>query len=394
MIDLGLLMINDETSLVESRNKILDLAGDLRFDSIYSTRLAAVASELIRSMLETGKPSSIKIGLGLKNNAFGLTLQFRAEKIKSEIDSKVLEEMFDNIVVSKTEDKLECIDVFKMLPNEKFDLNEEFIAREKELIGRMTRDELYKQLQNSYIDLTASTAQLIQTEKLGSLGTMTAGVAHELNNPMMGILNYIQYCMKKTDKSDKRYLVLQDAERETLRCITIVENLLTFSRMEKEGEEGFRQADCAEIMQRVILLLSYRYQKEGVNITTNYTKNTPHIFVKTNNIQQVFLNFINNSLDSMEESKKKNINIDIQPAGEYVQIAITDTGCGIPKGLVKKIYEPFYTTKPPGKGTGLGLSICQSIIADHKGSITCESKLGQGTKFIISLPVTLAKQGM
>ncbi len=241
--------------------------------------------------------------------------------------------------------------------------------------------------------LKASQAQLIQSEKMSALGTLVAGVAHELNNPMMGIINYIQYCLENTNNNDERFTILQNAERATKKCISIVDNLLTFSHMEKEGEGGFQKESCATILQQVLNLLSYRIEKERVSVIKHYAEGIPEIWMKVNNIQQVFLNIITNALDALRESEKKEIHIDMHRKGEFIQVTVSDSGTGISPENLQKIYDPFFTTKPPGKGTGLGLSICQSIIDMHEGRITCESKPGQGAKFEILLPIEIKKEG-
>jgi PAS domain S-box-containing protein len=248
-----------------------------------------------------------------------------------------------------------------------------------------------QKLNNLLDQLKGSQGQLIQAGKMGAMGTMTAGIAHELNNPMMGILNFVQYCLKHTSKEDKRYAVLKDTEREALRCSEIVQNLLTFSRMEQEGEEDYQKEDCAVILDRVFKLLSYRVEKENVRVTRHIAEGTPQIWIKANNIQQVVFNLICNAIDSIQKSKKKEINTDIHPEGEYIQLIIADTGNGIDPENIETIFDPFFTTKPTGEGTGLGLSICHSIVKAHGGEIVCESEVGVGTTFKILLPIEKRK---
>ncbi len=257
---------------------------------------------------------------------------------------------------------------------------EELLVRQKE------------EIEKAHAHLRETTQMLVQAEKMSAVGTMVAGVSHELNNPMMGILNFIQYCLKHTSPEDKRYSVLQDAERETNRCIDIVKNLLTFSRMEKEGPEARQKEVCDAIFDRVFKLLSYRIEKQGILITRHTAEETPAIWMKVNNIQQVFLNLIINSLDALKDRVRKEIHIDIKPNGEFVQVTVADTGCGISPENIEKIFDPFFTTKPVGEGTGLGLSVCRSIIKEHGGEINCESEPGVGTRFRILLPIDRRKE--
>lgn len=235
--------------------------------------------------------------------------------------------------------------------------------------------------------------QLIHTQKMSSTGTMVASIAHELNNPMMGLLNFVQYCLKHTEKDDKRYSVLQDAEREAKRCSTIVQNLLAFSRMEKQGEERRKQESCSEIFERVFRLLAYRIEKQHITINKSYAEGTPSIWMKPTSIEQVFLNLINNALDALETSDTKQIRVDIHREGNFVRIIVTDTGNGISDENLKNIFQPFFTTKPDGQGTGVGLSVSRTIIKEHRGEITCESRVGVGTEFKILLPIEMRKGG-
>ena len=248
-----------------------------------------------------------------------------------------------------------------------------------------------QELQKLVDELRESQSKVIQAGKMTAMGTMTAGVAHELNNPMMGILNFIQYSLKHTSEDDRRYTVLQDAERETKRCVEIVQNLLTFSRMDTEGEEDYQKESCAAILDRVLKLLSYRIEREKVALTQHTAQGTPDIWMRVNNIQQVFFNLLSNALDALKTSEKKEIHVDMHREGEFVEVSFADSGCGIPPEIRQKIFDPFFTTKPVGQATGLGLSICHSLIKTHNGEILCESEPGAGTKFKVLLPIKKAK---
>jgi signal transduction histidine kinase len=250
------------------------------------------------------------------------------------------------------------------------------------------REKAEEALQNTLTDLKRSQAVLIETEKIAALGTLTAGVAHELNNPMMGILNFVEYCIKKTSPEDRRYEVLKDADREVRRCIKIVQNLLTFARIKRESEEDYRRESCEAILDRVIRLLTYRTEKEGVTITRTVGEDTPEIMMRVSNIQQVFLNLISNALDAIQGTPKKEISLHIMKDGDFVRIKLTDTGGGISPENLPKIFDPFFTTKVVGQGTGLGLSISKSIIKSHGGEITCMGLPGSGATFDILLPIS------
>jgi signal transduction histidine kinase len=160
--------------------------------------------------------------------------------------------------------------------------------------------------------------------------------------------------------------------------------------MEKEEGE-FQKESCAAILEQVLELQSYRFEKEQVQVIKQYAEDIPEIPMRVNSMQQIFLNIITNALDALKESEKKEIHIDVSRKDEFVLVTIADSGIGIAPENLHKIFDPFFTTKPPGKGTGLGLCISQGIIDTHEGRITCESTPGQGATFDILLPVKRKK---
>lgn len=235
-------------------------------------------------------------------------------------------------------------------------------------------------------DLKESQVKRTQSEKIATSNIMVASLAHELKNGMTSILNFVQYCLNSTSKEDKRATALLGAERETKRCINIVRDLLAYSGVDKEGEEAPQEVSCAVIIDRVFKTLSSRTEKEGVSIIQHYAEEIPKVWMKAGSIELVFSNIITNALDALEKSEKKEIYLDIQREDRFIQIAIRDTGGGIARENLARIFEPFFSGKPTGEGTGLGLAICERIITQHGGKIICESKLGRGTKFKILLP--------
>jgi len=227
----------------------------------------------------------------------------------------------------------------------------------------------------------------VMTEKMIALGMMAGGMAHELNNPMMGIHVFIEYCLKHTAQEDRRHGVLADALLETERCKGLVHNLLTFCHMGQLAEEECRKIDCEKLFERVSTLLTYRIEKENVQVITCTPEERPGIWAKENSMQQVFLNLMSNSLDAVRESPNKEIRFEMQQSGEWIEIAISDTGCGISPEQMERIFDPFFTTKPVGKGTGLGLSVSKSIVESQGGTLNCLSELGKGTTFVIKMPI-------
>lgn len=266
--------------------------------------------------------------------------------------------------------------------------NEQLIKQiEDRVLAQQNLNDAYEKLQATHNKLKESQNQLIQSEKMNALGTMVAGVAHEMNNPMMSILNYTQYCLKHTSCNDPKYNTLQDIENETKQCIEIIKNLLTFSRREEEGEEGYQKVHLTEPLDRVLKLISYRIEKQNVLVKKVLDQGLPQIWIKVNNIQQVLFNLIHNALDAVKEQEQPEIYIHMIYRGEYVEITVADNGSGIAPENLEKIFDPFFTTKSIGEGTGLGLSICHTIINAHGGKIDCVSEAGLGARFTVLLPL-------
>lgn len=264
-------------------------------------------------------------------------------------------------------------------------LNEKSKITSKDEVGDLARsfNQMAADLKSEIEKRKKSEEERIQVEKMATVGTLAAGVAHELNNPLMGILNYIQYVKDKLPKKDKKHEILQNAEKEVVRSSNIVKNLLTFSRTSKEGEERFTEKNIEEVVDRVTNLLAYKLK--DITLTKKFKKEliAP---IQENKFQQVVLNLLGNAIDSLQGSKIKKIVVTGENKGNNIEISIADTGKGVSNELKEKIFDPFFTTKEVGKGTGLGLSICKNIISQHRGSLHLTTKKGKGTTFTIRLP--------
>jgi len=258
-------------------------------------------------------------------------------------------------------------------------------------------------------ELKQTHTQLIQAEKMSSLGQMVAGIAHEINNPLSFVHNNL-YIIKTDlenicellEKYQDKHLSIEDIKsfeieidiEETIdelkdvlensstgvqRIRDIVLNLRNFARLD-EGER--KSVDLYEGIDNSLMILNHKIKK-GITIDKNYQP-IPPLFCESGRLNQVFVNILNNASDAIEE--KGTIRIEGYEENNHIVLIFSDTGCGIPKEQVEKVFEPFYTTKPVGDGTGLGLSIVYSIIEDHKGKISVESEPGK-TVFRIELPV-------
>ncbi|MCK5126891.1 MAG: HAMP domain-containing protein [candidate division Zixibacteria bacterium] len=248
-------------------------------------------------------------------------------------------------------------------------------------------------------ELEEAQSQLIQTEKMAAVGQLSAGVAHELNNPLGGILGYSQYTLEKmnrqpfvevTEKDFETYKKhLRDIETQTRRCKTIVQNLLKFSRSSSKIDKT--EVNVNATLLETISLIEHQLMMHKINLATDFSNDVPIIQANSGMMQQVFTNIIINALHAMSEGGNLLITSRHSPTlGEFsgaVEISFADDGCGIPEEIQKNIFEPFFTTKAIGQGTGLGLSVSYGIIREHGGEIKVESIEDCGTTFTIILPL-------
>lgn len=247
--------------------------------------------------------------------------------------------------------------------------------------------QLYVHVMKDITEMKRLKEQLYHSDKLASLGLLVSGVAHEINNPLTGILAYAELLnMRVSDEDVKKDLekILHSAER----CKKIVENLLTFSR-QRAPSRSLEYIN--EIIDKAIDLRAYWLRTSNIEILKEYGQDIPTLYIDSQQIQQVLLNIILNAEHAIVESKKERgmirFSTSFDSKKQKVIVKITDNGTGIPSNIIQRIFDPFFTTKPVGIGTGLGLSISHGIIHEHGGSIQVESKIGEGTTFIIELPV-------
>jgi len=227
--------------------------------------------------------------------------------------------------------------------------------------------------------------QLLTSEKLASIGLLSAGVAHEINTPLTGISSYVQMLQKKL--TDAHYLqILQKIEAQTERVNRIIKNLLNFAR--NPADEYYHRVDLKESLEEIISLIDYRLK--SLNIQLELALQPVVIHAQRERLQQVFINIILNAMDAMPEGGK--LTIECQQKENLALVKITDTGTGIKPEHLPRIFDPFFTTKGLGKGTGLGLSISFAIVKEHEGQILVDSAVGRGTSFTIILPTSLSER--
>jgi two-component system NtrC family sensor kinase len=239
---------------------------------------------------------------------------------------------------------------------------------------------------NSMVETLERTQQeLLHKEKLASVGQLAAGVAHEINNPLGTILLFSDMMYKETSDGDSQREDLKMIINEVTRCKTIVADLLNFARQQ---EVLAQDTDVNELLDQAVEAVVYQPTFEKVEIVRHYRTDLPIIQADPAQLEQVFINLLNNAAESMEAGGV--ITLATRPLGDdSVEIKVSDTGCGIPEENLGKLFTPFFTTKGPGKGTGLGLSIIYGIIKMHRGQISAQSQVGLGTTFTVTLPVRL-----
>ena len=222
----------------------------------------------------------------------------------------------------------------------------------------------------------------LQTEKLSALGRMAAGIAHEINNPLGGILLYSTNLFKKVPEEGPLKEGLEIIINETMRCKTIIKDLLEFSR-EKEPEKT--SANISHIIEKTLSMLENEFRLRHIRVETNLSGKTPDVLVDANQMHQVFINLLLNAAEATQDNGVINVRSQIEPANRRIRIEIADNGCGIPPEHISKVFEPFFTTK--AKGTGLGLAVTYRIVRNHQGEIQVSSQPGKGTLFTIEIPL-------
>ncbi|MFH1032753.1 MAG: PAS domain S-box protein [Chloroflexota bacterium] len=230
--------------------------------------------------------------------------------------------------------------------------------------------------------------QLMTQDRLASIGQLVSGVAHELNNPLTGVIGFSDLVLQRELPDDIKDDI-NVVNREAKRAAAIVRNLLTFAR--KHPEEK-RLVDINDGIKQVLELRAYEQKLNNIKVDTRLAAELPKILGNSTQLQQVFINIIGNAEFFMAEVHQKGIlTITTERVGNFLRATFTDDGPGILKESLKLVFNPFFTTKEVGKGTGLGLSICHGIVTEHGGKIWAESELGKGATFAVELPIPSGK---
>lgn len=238
-------------------------------------------------------------------------------------------------------------------------------------------------------------ADSIRTAQMAAIGELAAGVAHEVNNPITGIINFAQLLLDDSQKDSLEAELLERIVNEGERIALIIKNLLSFAR---ENENVSEPIEISQVIQDSMSLVAHQLKKDGIKIITQCSDRPYRVHGNYTQLQQVILNLLSNARFALNArypttSSEKTLEITCTPhvkrgGKTIIRITIKDTGTGIPQGILKRLFDPFFTTKPSGKGTGLGLSISYGIIRDHGGIIKVDSIMHQYTKMVIELPTS------
>jgi two-component system NtrC family sensor kinase len=262
-----------------------------------------------------------------------------------------------------------------------FDPEELLVAVESKLKRmRQLQETAHKQVEQL-------SEQLTRTDRIATVGQLVTEFAHEIRNPLTAITAYAQFVQRRMAPHEPE--TVQDMERivrQAKRIAKMVENILEFARTQPLET---RLTDIHHLLDEVLAFISFRLQNQGIVVETHYDPNMQAMLVDPDQLEQVFLNIIINAACAMEQEGNLTVTTAWLDDGEMptVRISFADTGIGIPPENIPRLFEPYFTTRPPGQGTGLGLYVCQKVVERHGGRIEVESQVGKGSTFHVYLPV-------
>jgi two-component system NtrC family sensor kinase len=230
-----------------------------------------------------------------------------------------------------------------------------------------------------------ATKKIMESERLALIGQLAANVAHEVNNPLQGIVTYSHLLLERSDVDDPTREFIQRIVTQSNRCRDIIRGLLDFSRQRKPDKTV---CNVNSVLQECIALVEDQALFHNIQIVKQFDNDLPMAVIDPSQIERVFMNLIINAAEAMEGGGRLTLVTRSENDHRHIEVSFTDTGNGIPEENMERLFEPFFTTKDPGHGTGLGLAISYGIVKEHRGTISVESEVGKGTTFTVSLPLT------
>ena len=265
-----------------------------------------------------------------------------------------------------------------------------FNAMAAELQGSRQRlelwnEELQREVEARTVELRAAQAQLVETQKLAAIGQLGAGVAHEINNPLTGILGSAQLLLESAPASHPDRELLQRIEALAIRCRDITKNLQRFS--EQRAEPDFEELDASRVVRDALSLTATQLEEAGVRVEADLPDPGPRLRGDPGHLAQVVLSLLSNARTACAGKRGAGVRVSVRQEGDEVRIEVKDGGKGIPAQNLPRIFEPFFTTKDQWSNVGLGLSVSYRIVSEHGGRIGVESRVGEGSTFTVCLPV-------
>jgi PAS domain S-box-containing protein len=358
-------------------------------------------NKIVRSSPNPTMATDLKGNIIIWNRAAAETLGYEAGEVigKMNIDKIYPEDMARKVMQMLRSDKYGGVGRLKAYPMV-------YVRRDGEVVeGTLSAATIYDAngteiaTVGSFVDLRErlemeralrrTQEQLLQSEKLAAMGRLTSQIAHELNNPLYGIMNTLELLKTEVSPQSKRRKILEMALSETVRLSELLRKMLSFS---KPDQEQRKPVDINTVIDEILLLHEKQLKENDINIAATYADGLDQVNASKDQLRQVFLNIVANGRDAMP--KGGTLTVTTSGDAENVIIEISDTGIGIKEEHLDKIFDSFFTTKEEIKGVGLGLSVCYGFIKDHGGDIVVKSREGTGTTFTITLPVFYASMSV